>query len=373
MTGVDIPDKYTAILNASRPWVEVFDVLNQVSIIDPVTFQSDGLRKPTGTGPFMFVEYAQGDHLRLIKNPNYWRSGLPYFDEVLVSIYRDAQAAVVALDAGALDVVGAGMPVIDLIRLQGNPAYQVLINEKSGTSWDAYLNCTLAPTDNKLVRQALSYAMDRQRMADTVWHGLQKPLVLPWSSASPAYEANKNAMYAFDLSRARSLLARASTTNLKLDISWAAGTPEYATIAQVYQSDLLQLGLEVTLTPMEAAAARQATNNLDYPGVQLGSYTLGNLNPASSALGLAYGPQINFSGFRDDAYTQLVNQVVTETEPSKQKQLYAQLNDYYLDQAWVLHIVQNPEHAVATASLHGLRYDDGRPALVLAEAWLASS
>ena len=66
---------------------------------------------------------------------------------------------------------------------------------------------------------------------------------------------------------------------------------------------------------MEGAAFLQTANNIDYQGVRLGVYSLGNLSPASSTLGAVYGPKTNFSGFKDDAYVQLVNQVVTETDP----------------------------------------------------------
>ena len=116
MTGVDTPDRYTVVVNASRPWVEVFDTLNRAAIIDPVSLATYGLARPTGTGPFMFAEYAQGDHLRLVKNRNYWQPDLPHLDEVLISIYADAQSADVALEAGALDLVSVGMPLTDVLR-----------------------------------------------------------------------------------------------------------------------------------------------------------------------------------------------------------------------------------------------------------------
>jgi ABC-type transport system substrate-binding protein len=159
-------------------------------------------------------------------------------------------------------------------------------------------------------------------------------------------------------------------TKTQLDIVWPAGPQEYKTLAEIYQSDLAQIGLDVTLRPMEGAAFLQAVTNIDYQGVRFGVYSLGNLSPASSTLGAVYGPKTNFSGFKDEAYTQLVNQIVTETDPAKQRQLHDQLNDYYLDQSWVLQIVQNPEHAAARTTVRGLRYD-ARPGLVLAEVSLA--
>lgn len=165
-------DKYTVVVKASRPWVEAFDVFEQANIADAVTFRTDGVTKPTGTGPFVFAEYAQGDHLRLIRNTNYWRKDRPYLDEVLVVIRRDAQTAVVEFEAGAVDMVGVGLSVSDLVRLKKDPQHQVLINDRTGSSFTLYANRTRAPTDNKLVRQALSYAVDRgvrPTPSGTVW------------------------------------------------------------------------------------------------------------------------------------------------------------------------------------------------------------
>src|SRR5919199_779464 len=66
MTSVEATDKYTVVLKAEQPWPGVFDALELLNIVDPVTMQDgpDGPRKPVGTGPFSFVEWAPGDHIR---------------------------------------------------------------------------------------------------------------------------------------------------------------------------------------------------------------------------------------------------------------------------------------------------------------------
>jgi hypothetical protein len=66
----------------------------------------------------------------------------------------------------------------------------------------------------------------------------------------------------------------------------------------------------------------------------------------------------------------LANQVTSEADPAKQRVLYSQLNDYYLDQSWAMVLMQNPEHHVARVGVNGLRYD-GNLSLVLPEVWLA--
>jgi len=139
----------------------------------------------------------------------------------------------------------------------------------------------------------------------------------------------------------------------------------------IYQSDLQQIGLDVTLKTIEGPAYVQYANNLQYQGIRIAAYGQANFSAAASAsISPLYTPQNNFSGFQDDAYTHLVNDVTTETDPAKQQQLNAELTDYYLDQSWVQQLVPNPEHVVAQSRVHGLRYDT-RPGLVLGEVWLS--
>jgi ABC-type transport system substrate-binding protein len=140
-------------------------------------------------------------------------------------------------------------------------------------------------------------------------------------------------------------------------------------MGQIYQSDLAQIGFDVTLKPTGGAAFSEMQNNSDF-GMMFILFNIGHLSPATGVTGMAMTPQRNLSGFNDEAYTQLVNQIVTETDPVKQKQLYSQLNDIYLDQSWVLPIIPNPERAVARSNVHGLRYD-ARPGLALSEVWLS--
>src|SRR5205823_4258283 len=95
---------------------------------------------------------------------------------------------------------------------------------------------------------------DRKRIADTVLLGLVGPEDLPWPTSSPAYEAAKNSAYAFDLDKAKSLLTAAGVSDLQLDFVFAPVSPEYATIAQIYQSDLGKIGVTLNVKSMEIAA-----------------------------------------------------------------------------------------------------------------------
>ncbi|HEV7664710.1 MAG TPA: ABC transporter substrate-binding protein [Chloroflexota bacterium] len=370
MVGVDAPDKYTVVVKASRPWAEAFDFFEYVNIVDPITFQAVGVTRPTGTGPFVLSEYVPGDHLRLIRNKNYWRNDRPYLDEVLVSMTRDGQAAVLQLEAGAVDLVGFGLPIAAAVRLQNDPKYQVLVDASTGAFWALVPNATVAPTNNRLVRQALSYAIDRKRIADLVWHGLAKPEALPWSPTSPAYNPAKAAAFTFDLDKARSLLEGSGVSNIHLDLVWSTTTNDFATVAQIYQADLAKIGVDLALMPLESAAFGKVVQSRTYQGLLISAGLNGHLRPASQVQGPFYGPEINYAGFKDDAYTQLASQVLAEIDPARQRVLYEQLNDYVLDQSWVMPVTQNPPHLVARSAVRGLRYD-AHEALVLSDVWLA--
>src|SRR6266446_5783187 len=246
------PDKYTIVLKSDKPRPGVFDFLQYLRILDKDTMDGpDATTKVVGTGAFKFVEWVPGDHFTLAKNPNYWESGRPYLDGVNISIFRDAQAMVAALESGTLDVADL-VPIPDADRLRNDSKYKLYQTHDLGQYFYAIVNCGQAPTNNKLVRQALNYAIDRQRFTDTVMKGFTgEPRALPWAKSSPAFDAAKNKAYAFDLDKAKSLLAQSGLSNVEFDISWAlAGyAAEYEQLATIIQGDLATIGVKTNLKP----------------------------------------------------------------------------------------------------------------------------
>src|SRR5207248_10841486 len=123
--SMDTPDQYTLHVQFDAPNPFVVDALPNLSIMDPVTFEQSGPGSPTGTGPFVFAEYIQGDHLRLKKNPSYWDTGKPYLDELDFRIFSDPQAMISEFEAGSLDV--ALQPtLVDWVRIQQSGTAQAL-------------------------------------------------------------------------------------------------------------------------------------------------------------------------------------------------------------------------------------------------------
>jgi peptide/nickel transport system substrate-binding protein len=373
-TSIETPDKHTVVLTADKPRPGIFDFLSGFNMVDKDTIEGpNGKTAINGTGAFKFVEWASGNHITLARNPNYWQTGRPYIDGFQVSILRDPQTMVTQLEAGALDAVYAP-PLTDTVRLKQNPNFQALVNPQLGQFFYVNQNVTLPLFQDKTVRQAMNYALNRQRISQTVLQSLcGDPISLPWPQQSPAYEPQKNSTYSFDLARAAALLKQAGVSGGSLEIAYNTGGygQEFASMAQIYQADLQSLGLQVTLKPMDGPTFTQSGQQHTYQGLRIGSGAGAGNFEASTMLQStsAFNYAGNFAGFKDDAYGQLVLSATTEPDAAKRKQAYAQLNDYLLDQSFTFAFSWYPATALVSARVHALEFS-GSAALSYANAWL---
>ena len=372
-TTFEATDKYSVRVTSPVAWPSIFDYFQVLYIVDKDTAQGQITpdSKVIGTGPFKFAEWVQGQYLRFEKNPNYWMSGMPYLDSVQVNVKADIQAMTAELEGGGTDLIV--LPSWrDFERLKPDPKYQAVVTPMPGYFYMFQPNVTFKPLDDRRVRQALNYAIDRKRIVDNVILGEGTPMSTPWRSNSPAFEASKQDAYAFDLDKARTLLAQAGVSNLTLEMLVAAGVDEYATMAQIYQNDLAKIGITLTITPLASAQRLDKMQHQTYNGMYAANDTWATMEPVSffTSSSIA-GVKKNNAGYYNDQYTALVNTIATEPDVGKRKALYPPLNDFLLDESFYMPITGNPGKVLATARLKGLTY---RPndLFMLTEAWLAA-
>jgi peptide/nickel transport system substrate-binding protein len=323
-----------------------------------------------GTGAFMLAEYAQGDHIAFKKNPNYWGSGRPLLDGFRVDFLRDAQTMTAQLEAGALDLV-VSPTSRDAVRLQSDSRYQVFINRQTAAVSTLAANTTKAPTDNKLVRQALNYALNRKRFAETVLLGIADPRSLPWRSTSPAYESSKENFYAFDLDKAKSLIVQSGVSDVELDFVYNGNITETASLAQIYKADLASIGVTLNLAQVDNATFLQQVNQLAYRGVIGLAGFQGAFEPATGLTSSKnYNPSSNAAGFKSDRYTQLIEAASVEPDLAKRKTLYSQINDVLLDESFLMIVTTNPPVVAARSGVNGVSFDF-HEGIVPADMWLS--
>jgi peptide/nickel transport system substrate-binding protein len=322
-----------------------------------------------GSGPFTFVEYAPGDHLRLAGNQSYWQTGKPYFDELLVKFFKDQQAMVAQLEGGALDVVDSP-PTPDAVRLQADSNYQVLSNQYTGSYVMMAANTRNPPLDNKVVRQALNYALDRQRILATAYSGFGDARVQVWPTTSPWYDPAQAHAYDFDLDQTTRLLQQAGVPDLETELTWRTNASESALVAQIYQADLARIGVKLDLKPLDPAVWNDYAISGQFGGLSIANANGANLSMNAAAVGTWMSPDTGITGFRSDAWSQLASQVLSETDLARQKAVAVQLDAFLLDQSWMMPLVSLPPKVIARNNIRGLSFNQHETATYYA-AWFA--
>ncbi len=354
-TSVETPDKYTAILSSDQPRPSMFDYFEYLGMLDQQSLSGPNAQTASvGTGAFSLVEWVQGDHLTFARNPNYWKTGRPYLDGVQFSIISDLQALVTQFEAGTLDLIKTP-PLRDYVRLKADPHHQGIEHPTDGRYFLFGVNVTRPPLDNKQVRQALNWALDRERIVSSAILGVGVPKTLPWPTTSPAYDATKDSAFAFDLDKARSLL---NGMTFSMDCALQSGNAELATAAQVYQSDLAQVGVTMNIQTMALAAWLDQVNNRKYNGVYASTDSRTALNPLTYYTSTpVFNPAINNEGYASTAYADLVTAAGSEADPVKQKQIYAQVNDLWLDESFVIPLSTASGTLVLRGGVQGLNHN----------------
>jgi peptide/nickel transport system substrate-binding protein len=348
-------DKYTVTITTEKPWINIFDFLQVLNILDQNSPEGPrGKTTAVGTGAFSMVEWVQGDHVTYAKNKDYWRTGKPLLDQIILNIAKDQQAMVVQLEGGQVDFI-VNPTIQDFVRLADDTTrYQGLELPNPAAFAMMQPNSMRPPMDNKLVRQALNWAIDRQRMADAVQLGRVKIQDLPWPPASPASEPQKNGLITFNLDKAKSLLEQAGVGNFDLDLLHSAVSATNGQLAQIYQSDLAKIGVNGIIRTLQRAALLDAWHQQTY-GLYFAADPWANLEPLTQfTSGSTTNYRGNNSGYLSEGYTKLVEAAAGEVDATKRKQIYSQLNDFLLDEAFVYPLYSNVTRAVAKPNLKDL-------------------
>lgn len=367
-TSIETPDKYTVVLKTDQPRPFMFDFFEYFNILDSETKQGpDADSKVVGTGPFIWQEYRQGEGVQLVKNPNYWQSGRPYLDGLDIKFLSDQQAAVVAFESGQFDALAPS--VRDAVRLSQDQKYRLDTNPLNGGHYLLAVNTTMAPGDSKVVRQALSYALNRKRIAEQVLlNAGAVPHSLPWPVGSAAYDAAKDQTYAFDPDKAKSMLGGQT---VPVEITVNSGLADAVSMAQIYQADLQQAGFNATIKAMDGNAILQYADMQKNPGLWINQSGYAQLGPqAMCTISRHWNIGSNAEGFSNDEYRQIVNSIATQPDATKRKPLYDQLNDFLIDQQFVITVVSSSAGLVSRANVQNVQWDL-HGARKYAEMWLA--
>ncbi len=117
---------------------------------------------PIGTGPFKFAEWKRNEKMRFVKNPDYFKKGLPYLDAIEWTIIPSRSTRMLAFSAGEHDVTFPNDVVVPLLKdIKATAPNAICDLHPSNVSTNLIVNREKAPFDNPKVRQAMDMAIDR--------------------------------------------------------------------------------------------------------------------------------------------------------------------------------------------------------------------
>ena len=347
-------ERVAFLLNEARASFIAVLAQGAASIVSPTAVMKWGPDYPThpvGTGPFRFASWDRGQRVVLEKNPTYWK----YPVKVERVIYRpivEDQARLTELLTGTLDVI-VGVPADFVSQLEQN-AKITLLKQVGAHVWYLGMNNQKKPFDDKRVRQALNYAVNKDAIVKDVLKGTgaaSRGPVLPGTwGADPALKP-----YPYDPERAKKLLAEAGYPSGFSTTLWVpeSGSGMQAPVAMstVMQSNLKAVGVNVSLQTMEWGAYLAKLRTKEQELFAL-SWMAGTEDPDMVMYPLLHSSQWTPVGpnralYKNARFDTLLQQARLTTDQAKRAQLYREAQRVLVDDApWVF-----VDHEIQIAAL----------------------
>jgi len=361
--GTEIVDQYTVKITLKQPWADFLNLLAFEQDLDIMSREAVekwgedyGYKAAVGTGPFKFDHWNRGEELVLVRNEDYWGAGeedLPYLDRIEYRAVLEDSVKMMQLATDNADAI-FNVPFTYVAALEVDP--NIVINSvPGGTKHFLMMVADRPPFNDVRVRQAMSYAIDRQAIVDTIFAG-QATVANGVFPPMQFVSENDKVFYPYDPEKAKQLLAEAGYTAdkpLKF-LMLTSNASLYQDEAVLVQAQLKEIGVEVEILAMEKAA--------------LSTYTLGTAPDAEEKrqsflyrygdsgffiADYAFGELHSTSIYNRGHYNQDGSQHAQEvdkaleaaavaTSPEKLLELNRKVNDLIMpDAPWVMIAFQN--------------------------------
>lgn len=283
----ETPDEYTVVMVLKEPYGPVLSFMGgyHMNILPQhiyagtdYTENPHNTANPIGTGPFLLDNWIRGDHLTMVRNPNYWKTDKPYLDQIIVKIIPDAHVAALAMEKGEIDYMPQNFPVSEVERFRVMSGVEVpLTYMAKPISTKLWMNLRKEPFTNLKVRQAINLAVDRKTIVDDVYMGMGSvangPLCPDAGATAWACPDEPAVVFDYNPQRARELLDEAGypvdpDTGYRFEMKCMTGTyrslPE---VCEVLTSNFEDVGIKFTYTAYEHASFVEAfyiTHRFDF-------------------------------------------------------------------------------------------------------------
>jgi peptide/nickel transport system substrate-binding protein len=265
--SVEAPDPETVVITTKYKWAPlVADIALFNNAILPKDYagmtQKQFYQHPIGTGPFKWDHWTHGQEIKLVRNPDYWQKGKPYLNSVTWTLVPTDATRELQLKGGQAQI--DEFPAYSSIQeLQNTPGVTMNLFPSTRTDYLA-MNERSKPFDDVHVRRAISYAVDRKAIIDSVLFGNGQPANSFMPPQVPYYDPNSPGIQ-YDMDKAKQEMAMSSVPNgFSFQLTVGAGVDQDEQIAQILQQSLKQLNIDVILRKVDPSVQFAQQQNYDY-------------------------------------------------------------------------------------------------------------
>lgn len=374
---VDTPNSQVVVFVLKQPNVAILSYMASAnaSIVSQKVAQAtnnDLSKKEAaiGSGPFKLAEWVPDNYMLLQANTDFYIQGLPYLDAVRINVVPDQAGLLAALRTKAADMA----------LIEDAQTAQTVRNEQ-GVKLDAkpspnynllFVNTARPPFNNVKVRQAISYAIDRQQIIDAVALG-EGDVTGPIAPALTTYAlpVSQYPSYTHDVNKAKQLLSEANVGPIEFTMLTETTEPAYAKdIAQIVQQQLGEVGIKMNIELLEFDQWVQRWLKADFdmaPGLNGG-----NADPDYYVFRyFTVDGNLKFvTSYENRTVSDAIKQARATTEVARRKQLYTTVQTQLVDDAPFEWLYVGRDYVATLDTTQGFLHIPTGNILYLRQTWL---
>ena len=329
------------------------------AIVSPTAFDRENVdfsTNPVGSGPFIFESWDRDAQIVLRANKDHWAA--PKIERLIFKPIENPQARLKELESGGIH----GMDNPDLLDVESVSKSSTLkVVRKPGINV-CYLamNNLKKPFDDKRVRQAVAYAVDKKRLIEAAYNRIADPAVTMCPRSMAGYHDIEDRKP--DVEKAKKLLAEAGYPNGFKTVLWypviqRAYLPDSGSTAIQIQQDLRAVGIEAQLKKVEWSAYLSATENGEHPMCILG-WMADIFDPDNFLYVLldksnSYPPAENRSFYRGEEVHKLLVKAQQTNKWEDREPLYAKAQEILHEDVPALPLATAPDFRILSNRVQG--------------------
>lgn len=358
ISEIAVVDDTTVTVTLTRPWAPLIaDLSIFANGIIPENYggetAADFYKAPVGTGPFVWDSWTPGQSVKVTKNPDYWQVGKPTLDSVTWNVVADSNTRKLQVQGGQIDIDDT--PDWSSVEsLTAAAGVKVATFPSTQIDYIAF-NQQRAPFDDVHVRQAISLAIDRDAMVDAVLFGNGEPAYSVLSPGTPYFDKNAGGA-SYDVKAAKDELAQSSVPDgFSTTLLIRSGDANQATIAQIMQAELKDIGITLEIVQLDPTANKQARLDSDFD-MAWSAWTMDIPDPdqwTSFAVDPDGGSHSAFTYYSNPDVIALNREAAVEVDDTKRAALYADLQKQLSKDAFLAYLFYSPYVYATTDKIDG--------------------